>query len=94
METKARGYEAVTLAVETSRHGGKLAEMADPSKGNRIVMTMAHDAAATKARIEDPAATTTTRGKDSATMIKRTTRIQVHFVQREAVVAVEISQGC
>jgi hypothetical protein len=78
------------LAAETSGHGRKLAEMADPSKGNRIIMTTVHDAAAKKERIEDPA-TTKTRGKASATMTKRTTRIQVHVVQRESVVAAKIS---
>jgi hypothetical protein len=51
VETKARGDEAVTLAVETSRHDGKLVVMVDPSKGNRLGMTTARTAAATNIKI-------------------------------------------
>jgi hypothetical protein len=36
VETKARGDEAVTLAIETSCHDGKLAMMADPGKGKNL----------------------------------------------------------
>jgi hypothetical protein len=39
--TKANGDEAVMLATETSCHDGKLVEMVDPSKGNKVNMMMA-----------------------------------------------------
>jgi 7-cyano-7-deazaguanine synthase in queuosine biosynthesis len=48
---KARGDEAVMLAAKTSRHNGKLAAMADLGKGNKLDMTTACNAAATKTKI-------------------------------------------
>jgi hypothetical protein len=66
--------EVVTLATEMSRHGERLVGMADPSKGNKIVMMMARDAAARKVRIMDPAAMMT-KGKAPAAMTRRTTKI-------------------
>jgi hypothetical protein len=51
VEMKARGDEAVMLAAKTSRHNGKLAAMADLGKGNKLDMTMACNAAATKTKI-------------------------------------------
>jgi hypothetical protein len=60
---KATKDEAMMLATEMSRHGKRLVGMADPSKGNKIVMMMARDAAARKVRIVDPA-TTMTKGKE------------------------------
>jgi hypothetical protein len=71
---KATKDEAVTLATETSRHGERLVGMADPSKGNKIVMMMACDAVARKVRIADPA-DTMTKGKAPAAMTRRTTKI-------------------
>jgi hypothetical protein len=87
VETKANGDEAVTLAVERSRHGGKLVEMADPSKGNKLDIMMARTAAATRKSIALPAAALT-KGKATATMmISR--KIQLHVEQREAVPVAE-----
>jgi hypothetical protein len=60
----------VTLAAETSRHDGKLAEMADPRKGHKIVTTTAHVAAAIKAWIADDPAATTTKGKAPTVMVQ------------------------
>jgi hypothetical protein len=60
VKTKAGGDEAVTLAVETSRHSGKLVKMANPDKGNKIAMTIAQKIVAT--RIMHPA-TVMTKGK-------------------------------
>jgi hypothetical protein len=51
METKARGDKAMTLATETSRHDGKLVEMGDPSKGNKLDMTTERTTAATRVNI-------------------------------------------
>jgi hypothetical protein len=48
---KARGDKAVTMAAEMSRHDRKLAAMVDPSKGNKLDMTTARNAAATKTKI-------------------------------------------
>jgi hypothetical protein len=48
MERKARGDKAVTLAAEMSRNDGKLVEMADQSKGNKLNMTTARTAAVTR----------------------------------------------
>jgi hypothetical protein len=64
--------------------------MADPSKGNKLVTTTAHDVATTEARIKHSAAVTT-KGKAPTAMTRRTTNIQVHIEQREAIVAAEIS---
>jgi hypothetical protein len=88
---KATEEEAMTLAAETSRHGGKLAGMVDPSEGNKIVTTMVHDAVATKVRIMDPAIMTT-KGKAPVAMTRRTTKIQVHIARMEAVIAAEIGR--
>jgi hypothetical protein len=88
VETKASGYEAVTLAAETSRHDGKLVRMADPSKGNKLDMTMAHIATATRINIALPA-TMMTKGKAPAAMT-RTRKMQLHVKQREAVAVPEI----
>jgi hypothetical protein len=84
--TKAGGDEAVTLAAETSRHGGKLAVMAGPSKGNKIDMTTTHNAAVTKTKIVHHA------GKAPATMT-RIRKIKLHVEQREAVAVAEISRS-
>jgi hypothetical protein len=46
---------AMTLAAETSRHDEKPVEMADPSKGNSLGMTMTHTIAATRISIALPA---------------------------------------
>jgi tRNA A37 threonylcarbamoyltransferase TsaD len=74
VETKARGDEVVTLAIETSCHDGKLAVMADPSKGNKLITTTACDVVAKKTRIVHPAAAAT-KGKDPAAMTRRTIKI-------------------
>jgi hypothetical protein len=76
METKARGDEAMTLAAKTSRHDGKLVEMADPSKGSKLVTTTVYDAVVKNTRIKHPAAVTT-KGKAPAAMTRRTEKIQV-----------------
>jgi hypothetical protein len=82
----ASEHEAVTLDAETIHHGGKLVEMADPSKGNDLAMMTTCTAAATRISIALPAATTT-KGKAPAAMMT----IHLHEEQREAVVAVEIN---
>jgi hypothetical protein len=51
--------EAVTLAVETSSHDGRLFEMVDPSRGNKLAMMTACTVAATRISIALPAATMT-----------------------------------
>jgi hypothetical protein len=79
--------ESVTLDAETIRHDGKPAEMADPSKGNDLVMMMARTAVAIRISIALPA-TTMIKGKAPAVM----TTIHLHGEQREAVVAAEISR--
>jgi hypothetical protein len=61
------GVEAMTLAAETSRHVGKLVEMADPSRGNQLDMMTALTAAATRISITLPAAAMT-KGKAPASM--------------------------
>jgi hypothetical protein len=78
------GDRAVTLAVEMSHHDRKLVEMADPSKGNTLDMTMMRTTAETRISIALPA-TAMTKGKAPATM----TMIQLHEEQREAIVAAE-----
>jgi hypothetical protein len=78
--------EAVTLDAETIRHGGKLVETADPSKGNDLAIMTARTTAATRISISLPAATMR-KGKAPAAM----TTIHLHGEQREAVVATEIS---
>jgi hypothetical protein len=75
----------VTLAAETSRHDKKLVEMADPSKGNNLVMMMARTAVATRISIALHAAAMI-KGKAPAAM----TMIQLHEEQREAVAVAEI----
>jgi hypothetical protein len=85
--SKAIEDKAMTLAAEMSQHGGKLAEMANPSKGNKIIMTMACITVVAKARITNPAATMT-KGKAPAAM---TTRTQVR-IDKEAIVAVETNR--
>jgi hypothetical protein len=88
VEIRARGDEAVLSAIETSHHGGKLAMVVDPSKGNKLDMTMARSAAATK--IKDVLhAAAMTKGKAPATMM-RTRKIQLHAKQREAIAVAEI----
>jgi hypothetical protein len=76
VETKAREDEAMTLAVEMSRHDGKLAVMADPGKGNKLDMITTRNAAATKTKIFHHAAVMT-NGKAPAAMT-RTRKIQLH----------------
>jgi hypothetical protein len=76
VEMKARGDEAMTLDAETSRHYGKLAVMADPGKGNKLDMTMVHNAAVTKTKTVHHAAAMT-KGKALAAM-RRTRKIQLH----------------
>jgi hypothetical protein len=78
--------EAMTLAVEMSRHDMKLSEMANLGKGNKKVMTMTRVAAAKNVRITHPAATIT-KGKAPTAM----TRTQVHL-NKEAAVAAEMSR--
>jgi hypothetical protein len=79
--------EAVTLDAETIRHNGKPAEMADPSKGNDLAMTMARTVAVIRISIT-PLAITMTKGKAPAAI----TMIHLHEEQREAVIAAEISR--
>jgi hypothetical protein len=79
--------EAVTLDAEMIRHDGKQAEMADPSEGNDLAMTMACTMAATKRSIAH-LTTTMTKGKSPIAM----TMIHLHEEQREAVVAAEINR--
>jgi hypothetical protein len=67
MEMKANGDKAMTLAIETSRHSGKLLEMADPSKGNKLDMTTARTTAVIRISIALPAAAMT-KGKAPAAM--------------------------
>jgi hypothetical protein len=85
---KAIGDKAMTLAVETSRNGGNLAESADLSKGKIFKMT-ALVVAVIRARIMDPTTTTTTWGKAPVTMMTKT---QVNTKKREAIKAAEISR--
>jgi hypothetical protein len=82
--TTANGDEAVMLAVETSCHDGRLAKMADPSRGNQLDMTTTLTATATRISIALTAAATT-KGKAPATM----TIIQLHVEQREAIAVAE-----
>jgi hypothetical protein len=74
MEMRARGDEAVMLAAKTSHHDGKLAVMADPSKGNKLITMMARDAVATNTRLMHHAAVMT-KGKAPTAMTRRTTKI-------------------
>jgi hypothetical protein len=76
--------KAMTLAAETSRHDGKLVEMADPSIGNQLNMTMTLTTAATRINIARPTAMMT-KGKAPATMMI----IQLHVEQREAITVAE-----
>jgi hypothetical protein len=69
------------------RHGGKLVETANPSKGNDLAMTTACTAAATRIRIALPTATMT-KGKAPTAM----TTIHLHGEKREAIIAAEISR--
>jgi hypothetical protein len=85
--TKANGDEVTMLATETSRHDGKLVEMADPSKGNKLDMTTARTAVATRISIALPAAAIA-KGKAPAAMTI-TRKIQLHVEQREAIAVVE-----
>jgi hypothetical protein len=82
--TAANGDEAMTLAAETSRHDGKLVEMADPSRGNQLGMMTALTAAVTRISIALPAVMMI-KGKAPAAM----TIIQLHEEQREAVAVAE-----
>jgi hypothetical protein len=84
---KENGDEAMMLATEMSRHDGKLVEMADPSKGNKLDMMMACTAMATRISIALPA-TAMTKGKAPAAMTI-TRKIQLHVEQREAVTVAE-----
>jgi hypothetical protein len=77
--------EAMGLAADMSRHGQKLSEIANPGKGNKVMM-MACIIAAEKVRITHPA-DTATKGKAHAAM----TRTQVHL-DKEATVASEMSR--
>jgi hypothetical protein len=79
--------EAVMLDAETIRHDGKPVEMADPSKGNNLAMTMACTTAVTRISIALPT-TAMTKGKAPTTM----TMIHLHGEQREAVVVAEINR--
>jgi hypothetical protein len=88
MATKARGDEAMTLAAKMSRHDGKLPVMADPGKGNKLDMTTARNAAATKIKIVLHAAAMI-KGKAPAAMM-RTRKTQLHVEQREAIAVAEI----
>jgi hypothetical protein len=88
MATKARGDEVMTLAAETSCHGGKLAMMADPGKGNRLDMTTVCNTSGTKIKIVLHT-TAMTKGK-APTAMTRTRKIQLHVKQREAVIVAEI----
>jgi hypothetical protein len=56
------------LAAETSRHDEKPVEMAGPSKGNNLAMTMARTAAATRISIALPVAAMT-KGKAPIAMM-------------------------
>jgi hypothetical protein len=56
------------LAAETSRHDGRLAEMADPSRGNQLDMTTALTTVVTWISIALPAAAMT-KGKAPAAMM-------------------------
>jgi hypothetical protein len=58
----------VTLAEETSRHNMKPVEMADPSIGNHLTMTMAHTVAVIKISIALHTAAMT-KGKAPAAMM-------------------------
>jgi hypothetical protein len=82
--TIVNGDGAVTLAAETSRHNEKLVEMADPSKGNSLGMTMACTTVEIGTSITLPA-TAMTKGKAPTAM----TMIQLHEEQREAIAVVE-----
>jgi hypothetical protein len=66
----------MTLAIETSRHNGKLVVMANPSRGNKLDTTTAHSASATKIKTVLHAAAMT-KGKAPAAMM-RTKKIQLH----------------
>jgi hypothetical protein len=77
--------EAMVMAADMSRHGQKLSEIANPGKGNKVMM-MACIIAAEKVRITHPA-DTVTKGKAHAAM----TRTQVHL-DKEATVASETSR--
>jgi hypothetical protein len=79
--------EAVTLDVETIRHDGKTAGMADPREGTDLAMTTACTATVTKTIIA-PLAVTMTKGKGPAAMMT----IHLHEEQKEAVVAAKISR--
>jgi 3-dehydroquinate dehydratase len=86
MATKANGDEVMTLATETSLHDGKLVEMVDPSKGNKLDM-MTHTAATTRISIALPTATMTKGKAPTAVIITR--KIQLHIEQREAIAVAE-----
>jgi hypothetical protein len=75
----------VTLAREMTRHDVKPAEMADPSIGNHLAMTMARIAMTTRISIALHAAAMT-KGRAPAAM----TMIQLHEEQREAIAVAEI----
>jgi hypothetical protein len=77
------------LAAETSHHDGKLAVMADPSKGNKLDMTTACNAAATNIKIVLHAATMT-KGKAPTTMM-RTSKTQL---RHSAVTFYGVVPGC
>jgi hypothetical protein len=81
----ASGEGVVTPAGETSRHEEKPVEMAGPSIGNHLAMTMVHTAAATRISIALHAAAMT-KGKAPAAM----TMTQLREEQREAVAVAEI----
>jgi hypothetical protein len=76
--------EVMTPTAETSRHDEKLVELADPSKGSNLTMTMACTAAATRISIAFHAAAMT-KGKTPAAMMM----IQLHKEQREVVAVAE-----
>jgi hypothetical protein len=75
----------VTLAGETSRHDVKPVGMAGPSIGNRLAMTTAHTATATRISIALHAAAMT-KGRAPTAM----TMTQLHEEQREAAAVAEI----
>jgi hypothetical protein len=78
------------VGCRDDRHGGTLAVMADPSKGNKLNMKIVRNAVVTKTKIMHHAAAMT-KGKAPIAMT-RTIKIQLHVEQREAVAVAKISR--
>jgi hypothetical protein len=78
--------EVMMLAGETSRHDVKPVEMAGPSIGNHLAMTMARTAAATTRISIALHAAAMTKGRAPAAMMMT----QLHEEQREAATVAEI----